>query len=191
MFKSNHKGRYLALSLALALGGTFGGAVFGSVTEAADVTINVLPPLDENKIPDIGDGDGIAAAIAAGDEEVAENHLTVNTVIWAGNAYGAYTAGDGQVRGNTLTLQNGVKITKDAALNGGSAGGGLSLGAGDVIGNTAVLSNGVVESSLFGGHAMNGNAIKNHVTLSAGTAKRTYGGRANYQIGRASCRERV
>ena len=49
MFKSNHKGRYLALSLALALGGTFGGAVFGSVTEAADVTINVLPPPDENK----------------------------------------------------------------------------------------------------------------------------------------------
>lgn len=102
MFRRKNKNRYLALSVALALGGTMGGAVCGSVVEAADVIIDPMHPPTPFLAHD--GGPGVAAGIATGDEELSGHKLTIDTVTFNGTAYSAYTAFNGNVKNNTLIL---------------------------------------------------------------------------------------
>ncbi|MGP1367144.1 MAG: beta strand repeat-containing protein, partial [Schwartzia sp. (in: firmicutes)] len=175
MFTKGKKRQYLALSVALALGGAWcGGASYQSVAEAADLTITgaspVIPAANEAK-----DESGIVIGAAAG----VENDSTKTTAIsgkttevsgagtaYAGNVYAGYSIGSGNVTGNTLDFKDGT-LTKNAYA-------GYSVGS--VTGNTATMTGGTV-NKLYGGYSVSGAASTNNVLVTGGSVGgKTVGG---------------
>ena len=107
MFTKQHKRRYLALAVALAIGGSLWGGT--ACTEAADDytidTGNPAPDAD-HAVPDAGDGPGAAGGFTNSAAPLTGKTLTVDGVTYAGIGYGGYNQGGG-VTGNHLIIQNG------------------------------------------------------------------------------------
>ena len=84
----------------------------------------------------------------AANGDVLENEVLIEggaTTIVAGSVYGGYSDGDGNVKGNIVTIKGGI-------LNG--IYGGYSSGTGEVSGNTVNLGDG--KSAMKSGYAING-----------------------------------
>lgn len=109
MFTKQHKRRYLAIAVALAIGGSLWGGA--ACTEAADAyTIDAGNPTPDaaHSVPDEGRGPGVAAGFTNAAAPLTGNTLTVDGVTHAGVAYGGYNKGSGGVTGNHLIIQNGA-----------------------------------------------------------------------------------
>lgn len=177
MFTKQHKKRYLALAVALTLGGSLWGGT--ACTEAADAyTIDAGNPTPDaaHSVPDEGRGPGVAAGFTNAAAPLTGNTLTVDGVTYAGVAYGGYNKGSGGVTGNHLIIQNGGGISPYGFVGGYAYGGRAALG-GDARGNTVTINGGSAQG-VYGGYAKGtGNANGNRVTLTSGTVQDgVYGG---------------
>ena len=204
MFAKQQKKRYLAIAVALAIGGSLWGSA--ACTEAADdYTIDAGNPTPDaaHSVPDEGRGPGVAAGFTTSAAPLTGKTLTVDGVTYAGLAYGGYNKGGG-VTGNHLIIQNGGGIStygfvggqayggraalggdargNTATINGGSAQGvygGYAEGTGSANGNTVTLTNSTVEEAVYGGSAKGtGNANGNTVIITGGYVQAVYGGYA-------------
>lgn len=202
MFTKQHKKRYLAIAVALTLGGSLWGSA--ACTEAADdYTIDAGNPTPDaaHSVPDEGNGPGVAAGFTNAAAPLTGKKLTVDGVTYAGIAYGGYNQGGG-VTGNHLIIQNGGGISpygvvgghayggraalggdargNTATINGGSAQfvyGGRAEGAGNADGNTVTLTNSTVQDGVYGGYTKGtGNANGNTVIITGGYVHGVYGG---------------
>lgn len=176
MFTKQQKKRYLALAVALAIGGSLWGGA--ACTEAADAyTIDAGNPTPDaaHSVPDEGRGPGVAAGFTNAAAPLTGKTLTVDGVTHAGVAYGGYNKGGG-VTGNHLIIQNGGRILPYGVVGGNAYGGRAALG-GDARGNTATINGGSAQS-VYGGYAKGtGNANGNRVTLTNSTVQDgVYGG---------------
>lgn len=204
MFAKQQKNQYLALAVALTLGGSLWGGT--ACTEAADAyTIDAGNPTPDaaHSVPDEGRGPGVAAGFTNAAAPLTGNTLTVDGVTHAGVAYGGYNKGSGGVTGNHLIIQNGGGISpygfvggyayggraalggdargNTVTINGGSAlgvYGGYAEGTGNANGNTVTLTNSTVEEAVYGGSAKGtaGNANGNTVIITGGYVQAVYGG---------------
>ena len=177
MFTKQQKKRYLALAVALTLGGSLWGGT--ACTEAADAyTIDAGNPTPDaaHSVPDEGRGPGVAAGFTNAAAPLTGNTLTVDGVTHAGVAYGGYNKGSGGVTGNHLIIQNGGGISPYGFVGGYAYGGRAALG-GDARGNTVTINGGSAQG-VYGGYAKGtGNANGNRVTLTSGTVQDgVYGG---------------
>lgn len=177
MFTKQQKKRYLALAVALTLGGSLWGGA--ACTEAADAyTIDAGNPTPDaaHSVPDEGRGPGVAAGFTNAAAPLTGNTLTVDGVTHAGVAYGGYNKGSGGVTGNHLIIQNGGGISPYGFVGGYAYGGRAALG-GDARGNTVTINGGSAQG-VYGGYAKGtGNANGNRVTLTSGTVQDgVYGG---------------
>lgn len=177
MFAKQQKNQYLAIAVALAIGGSLWGGA--ACTEAADAyTIDAGNPTPDaaHSVPDEGNGPGVAAGFTTSAAPLTGNTLTVDGVTHAGVAYGGYNKGGG-VTGNHLIIQNGGGISPHG-LAGGYAYGGRAGSGGDARGNTATI-NGGSALGVYGGYAKGtGSADGNRVTLTNSTVQEAvYGGR--------------
>lgn len=177
MFTKQHKKRYLAIAVALTLGGSLWGGT--ACTEAADAyTIDAGNPTPDaaHSVPDEGRGPGVAAGFTNAAAPLTGNTLTVDGVTHAGVAYGGYNKGSGGVTGNHLIIQNGGGISPYGFVGGYAYGGRAALG-GDARGNTVTINGGSAQG-VYGGYAKGtGNANGNRVTLTSGTVQDgVYGG---------------
>ena len=177
MFAKQQKKRYLALAVALTLGGSLWGGT--ACTEAADAyTIDAGNPTPDaaHSVPDEGRGPGVAAGFTNAAAPLTGNTLTVDGVTHAGVAYGGYNKGSGGVTGNHLIIQNGGGISPYGFVGGYAYGGRAALG-GDARGNTVTINGGSAQG-VYGGYAKGtGNANGNRVTLTSGTVQDgVYGG---------------
>ena len=174
MFTKQHKKRYLALAVALTLGGSLWGGT--ACTEAADAyTIDAGNPTPDaaHSVPDAGDGPGVAAGFTTSAAPLTGNTLTVDGVTYAGLAYGGYNKGGG-VTGNHLIIQNGGGISPYGFVGGHAYGGRAALG-GDARGNTVTINGGSAQD-VYGGRAEGtGSADGNRVTLTSGTVHSVLG----------------
>ena len=177
MFTKQHKRRYLALAVALTLGGSLWGSA--ACTEAADAyTIDAGNPTPDaaHSVPDEGLGPGVAAGFTTSAAALTGKTLTVDGVTYAGLAYGGYNKGGG-VTGNHLIIQNGGGISPYGFV-GGKAYGGRAGSGGDARGNTVTINGGSAQT-VYGGYAEGtGNANGNRVTLTSGTVHSVLGGYA-------------
>lgn len=177
MFTKQHKKRYLAIAVALTLGGSLWGGT--ACTEAADAyTIDAGNPTPDaaHSVPDEGRGPGVAAGFTNAAAPLTGKTLTVDGVTHAGVAYGGYNKGSGGVTGNHLIIQNGGGISPYGFVGGYAYGGRAALG-GDARGNTVTINGGSAQN-VYGGYAKGtGNADGNRVTLTSGTVQDgVYGG---------------
>ena len=177
MFTKQHKRRYLAIAVALALGGSLWGGA--ACTEAADdYTIDAGNPTPDaaHSVPDEGLGPGAAGGFTNAAAPLTGKTLTVDGVTYAGIAYGGYNKGGG-VTGNHLIIQNGGGISR-YGLAGGYAYGGRAGSGGDARGNTVTINGGSAQG-VYGGRAEGtGSADGNRVTLTSGTVRSVLGGSA-------------
>lgn len=176
MFTKQQKKRYLAIAVALTLGGSLWGGA--ACTEAADAyTIDAGNPTPDaaHSVPDEGNGPGVAAGFTNAAAPLTGKTLTVDGVTYAGVAYGGYNQGGG-VTGNHLIIQHGGRLSYHAG-NGGDAFGGRAGLGGDARGNTVMIDGGTAQG-VYGGYAKGtGNANGNRVTLTSGTVQDgVYGG---------------
>ena len=176
MFTKQHKKRYLAIAVALTLGGSLWGGT--ACTEAADAyTIDAGNPTPDaaHSVPDEGNGPGVAGGCTNAAAALTGKTLTVDGVTYAGLAYGGYNQGGG-VTGNHLIIQNGGGISPYGFVGGYAYGGRAALG-GDARGNTVTINGGSAQG-VYGGYAKGtGNANGNRVTLTSGTVQDgVYGG---------------
>ena len=176
MFTKQQKKRYLALAVALAIGGSLWGGA--ACTEAADnYTLDAGNPTPDaaHSVPDEGLGPGVAAGFTNAAAALTGKTLTVDGVTYAGLAYGGYNQGGG-VTGNHLIIQNGGGISPYGFVGGYAYGGRAALG-GDARGNTVTINGGSAQG-VYGGYAKGtGNANGNRVTLTSGTVQDgVYGG---------------
>ena len=169
MFTKQHKKRYLAIAVALTLGGSLWGGA--ACTEAADdYTLNAGNPTPDadHAVPDAGDGPGAAGGSTNAAAPLTGKKLTVDGVPHSGVAYGGYNKGGGGVTGNHLIIQNGGRLFYHAG-NGGDAYGGRADLGGDARGNTVMIDGGTVDHSVYGGFLrvgnVNGSAAGNRVTI--------------------------
>ncbi|MEX5286095.1 autotransporter outer membrane beta-barrel domain-containing protein, partial [Selenomonas sputigena] len=185
MFTKQHKKRYLALAVALTLGGSLWGGA--ACTEAADAyTIDAGNPTPDaaHSVPDEGNGPGVAAGFTNAAAALTGNTLTVDGVTYAGLAYGGYNKGGG-VTGNHLIIQNGGGISPYGFV-GGKAYGGRAGSGGDARGNTVTINGGSAQY-VYGGYAEGtGSADGNRVTLTSGTVHSVLGGSAKGTAGNAN-----
>ena len=182
MFTKQQKKRYLAIAVALTLGGSLWGSA--ACTEAADAyTIDAGNPTPDaaHSVPDEGLGPGVAAGFTNAAAPLTGNTLTVDGVTYAGLAYGGYNKGGG-VTGNHLIIQNGGRLFYHAG-NGGDAYGGRADLGGDARGNTVMIDGGTVDQSVYGGYLslgnVNGSAAGNRVTIKGAASsidRNVYGG---------------
>ena len=94
MFTKQQKKRYLALAVALTLGGSLWGSA--ACTEAADTyVIDAGNPTPDaaHSVPDEGRGPGVAAGFTNAAAALTGKTLTVDGVTYAGIAYGGYNQG--------------------------------------------------------------------------------------------------
>ena len=177
MFTKQQKKRYLAIAVALTLGGSLWGSA--ACTEAADAyTIDAGNPTPDaaHSVPDEGLGPGVAAGFTNAAAPLTGNTLTVDGVTYAGLAYGGYNKGGG-VTGNHLIIQNGGGISRSGIV-GGYAYGGRAGSGGDARGNTVTINGGSARY-VYGGRAEGtGSADGNRVTLTSGTVRSVLGGSA-------------
>lgn len=177
MFTKQQKKRYLALAVALAIGGSLWGGA--ACTEAADAyTLDAGNPTPDaaHSVPDEGLGPGVAAGFTNAAAPLTGNTLTVDGVTYAGVAYGGYNKGGG-VTGNHLIIQNGGGISPYGFV-GGKAYGGRAGSGGDARGNTVTINGGSARY-VYGGYAEGtGSADGNRVTLTSGTVNSVLGGSA-------------
>lgn len=177
MFTKQQKKRYLALAVALAIGGSLWGGA--ACTEAADAyTLDAGNPTPDaaHSVPDEGLGPGVAAGFTTSAAPLTGNTLTVDGVTYAGLAYGGYNKGGG-VTGNHLIIQNGGGISPYGFVGGKAYGGRAALG-GDARGNTVTINGGSARY-VYGGYAEGtGSADGNRVTLTSGTVNSVLGGSA-------------
>lgn len=177
MFTKQQKKRYLAIAVALTLGGSLWGSA--ACTEAADAyTIDAGNPTPDaaHSVPDEGLGPGVAAGFTNAAAPLTGNTLTVDGVTYAGLAYGGYNKGGG-VTGNHLIIQNGGGISLYGFVGGYAYGGRAALG-GDARGNTVTINGGSARN-VYGGYAEGtGSADGNRVTLTSGTVRSVLGGSA-------------
>ena len=177
MFTKQQKNQYLAIAVALTLGGSLWGSA--ACTEAADAyTIDAGNPTPDaaHSVPDAGDGPGAAGGFTNAAAPLTGNTLTVDGVTYAGLAYGGYNKGGG-VTGNHLIIQNGGGISRSGIV-GGYAYGGRAGSGGDARGNTVTI-NGGSALGVYGGYAEGtGSADGNRVTLTSGTVRSVLGGYA-------------
>ena len=176
MFTKQQKKRYLALAVALAIGGSLWGGA--ACTEAADnYTLDAGNPTPDaaHSVPDEGLGPGVAAGFTNAAAALTGKTLTVDGVTYAGIGYGGYNKGGG-VTGNHLIIQNGGGISTYGVV-GGYAYGGRAGSGGDARGNTVTINGGSAQS-VYGGRAEGtGSADGNRVTLTSGTVQDgVYGG---------------
>ena len=185
MFTKQQKKRYLALAVALTLGGSLWGGA--ACTEAADAyTIDAGNPTPDaaHSVPDEGNGPGVAAGFTNAAAPLTGKTLTVDGVTYAGLAYGGYNKGGG-VTGNHLIIQNGGGISPYGFV-GGKAYGGRAGSGGDARGNTVTINGGSAQY-VYGGRAEGtGNANGNRVTLTSGTVHSVLGGSAKGTAGNAN-----
>lgn len=178
MFAKQQKNQYLALAVALALGGSLWGGA--ACTEAADnYTLDAGNPTPDaaHSVPDEGLGPGVAAGFTTSAAPLTGNTLTVDGVTHAGVAYGGYNKGSGGVTGNHLIIQNGGGISLYGIV-GGHAYGGRAGSGGDARGNTVTINGGSARY-VYGGYAEGtGSADGNRVTLTSGTVNSVLGGSA-------------
>ena len=177
MFTKQHKKRYLALAVALTLGGSLWGGA--ACTEAADAyTLDAGNPTPDaaHSVPDEGLGPGVAAGFTNAAAALTGKTLTVDGVTYAGIGYGGYNQGGG-VTGNHLIIQNGGGISRSGIVGGHAYGGRAALG-GDARGNTVTINGGSARY-VYGGRAEGtGSANGNRVTLTSGTVRSVLGGSA-------------
>ena len=177
MFTKQQKKRYLAIAVALTLGGSLWGSA--ACTEAADAyTLDAGNPTPDaaHSVPDEGLGPGVAAGFTNAAAPLTGNTLTVDGVTYAGLAYGGYNKGGG-VTGNHLIIQNGGGISRSGIV-GGYAYGGRAAHGGDARGNTVTINGGSARY-VYGGRAEGtGSADGNRVTLTSGTVRSVLGGSA-------------
>ena len=177
MFTKQQKKRYLALAVALTLGGSLWGGA--ACTEAADdYTIDTGNPTPDaaHSVPDEGLGPGAAGGFTNSAAPLTGKKLTVDGVTYAGIAYGGYNQGGG-VTGNHLIIQNGGGISPYGFV-GGKAYGGRAGSGGDARGNTVTINGGSAQY-VYGGYAEGtGSADGNRVTLTSGTVRSVLGGSA-------------
>lgn len=177
MFTKQQKKRYLALAVALTLGGSLWGGA--ACTEAADnYTLDAGNPTPDaaHSVPDAGDGPGAAGGFTNAAAPLTGNTLTVDGVTYAGLAYGGYNQGGG-VTGNHLIIQHGGGISTYGVVGGKAYGGRAALG-GDARGNTVTINGGSARN-VYGGYAEGtGSADGNRVTLTSGTVRSVLGGSA-------------
>ena len=205
MFTKQQKKRYLALAVALTLGGSLWGSA--ACTEAADnYTLDAGNPTPDaaHSVPDEGLGPGAAGGFTNAAAPLTGKTLTVDGVTYAGIAYGGYNQGSGGVTGNHLIIQNGGGISpygfvggyayggragsggdargNTVTINGGSAQGvygGRAEGTGSADGNTVTLTNSTVEEAVYGGRTKGtGNANGNTVIITGDDVHAVYGGYA-------------
>ena len=205
MFTKQQKNRYLALAVALAIGGSLWGGA--ACTEAADnYTLDAGNPTPDaaHSVPDEGLGPGVAGGFTTSAAPLTGKTLTVDGVTHAGVAYGGYNKGSGGVTGNHLIIQNGGGISlygivgghayggragsggdargNTVTINGGSAlgvYGGYAKGTGSADGNRVTLTNSTVEEAVYGGRTKGtGNANGNTVIITGGDVQTVYGGDA-------------
>ena len=178
MFTKQQKKRYLALAVALTLGGSLWGSA--ACTEAADAyTIDAGNPTPDaaHSVPDEGLGPGAAGGFTNAAAPLTGKTLTVDGVTYAGIAYGGYNQGSGGVTGNHLIIQNGGGISPYGFV-GGYAYGGRAGSGGDARGNTVTINGGSARY-VYGGYAEGtGSADGNRVTLTSGTVRSVLGGSA-------------
>ena len=163
MFTKGKKRQYLALSVALALGGAWcGGVAYQSVAHAADLTITGagFTPAAANEAKD--ESDTVVGAAAGVENDPAKDtaisgkttEVSGTGTTYALNAYAGYSIGSGNVTYNILDFKAGTLT--------GSAYAGYS--AGSVTGNTATMIGGTV-NTLYGGYSLKGDATHNTVTI--------------------------
>lgn len=186
MFTKQHKRRYLAIAVALAIGGSLWGGA--ACTEAADdYTIDAGNPTPDaaHSVPDAGDGPGAAGGFTNAAAPLTGKTLTVDGVTYAGIAYGGYNQGSGGVTGNHLIIQHGGGISPYGFV-GGYAYGGRAGSGGDARGNTVTLNGGSAQG-VYGGYAEGtGSADGNRVTVTGGTVDSVLGGSAKGTAGNAN-----
>lgn len=177
MFAKQQKNQYLAIAVALAIGGSLWGGA--ACTEAADAyTIDAGNPTPDaaHSVPDEGNGPGVAGGCTNAAAALTGKTLTVDGVTYAGVAYGGYNQGGG-VTGNHLIIQNGGGISPYGFVGGKAYGGRAALG-GDARGNTVTINGGSARY-VYGGYAEGtGSADGNRVTLTSGTVNSVLGGSA-------------
>ncbi len=178
MFTKQQKNQYLAIAVALTLGGSLWGGT--ACTEAADAyTIDAGNPTPDaaHAVPDEGNGPGVAGGFTTSAAPLTGKTLTVDGVTHAGVAYGGYNKGSGGVTGNHLIIQNGGGISLYGIV-GGKAYGGRAGSGGDARGNTVTINGGSARY-VYGGYAEGtGSADGNRVTLTSGTVNSVLGGSA-------------
>ena len=182
MFTKQQKNQYLAIAVALTLGGSLWGGA--ACTEAADAyTLDAGNPTPDaaHSVPDEGNGPGVAGGFTNAAAALTGKTLTVDGVTYAGIGYGGYNQGGG-VTGNHLIIQNGGELSSHAG-NGGDAYGGRADLGGDARGNTVMIDGGTVDRSVYGGYLslgnVNGSAAGNRVTIKGAASsidRNVYGG---------------
>ena len=182
MFTKQQKNQYLAIAVALTLGGSLWGGA--ACTEAADAyTLDAGNPTPDaaHSVPDEGNGPGVAGGFTNAAAALTGKTLTVDGVTYAGIGYGGYNQGGG-VTGNHLIIQNGGRLFYHAG-NGGDAYGGRADLGGDARGNTVMIDGGTVDRSVYGGYLslgnVNGSAAGNRVTIKGAASsidRNVYGG---------------
>ena len=107
----------------------------------------------------------------AGEGEVIRNTATIRGGT-AANVYGGYTSGGKRLLGNAVSVTGG---TVDDAINGGRVYGGYSSGNGNVQSNSVSITGGVVgstakDAAVYGGYTTSsGDVTTNWATLTDGT----------------------